>query len=227
MYHLNLLNDWNSPSKFLTSVPHLALRPELVTFDRWICLLNATWNEVCLDCDFLFREQSDIGFEGLEADEVDLDVVGSRGNLHGAADTAELIYRARKASVDEDGCAVRSNFQLDFGSDGGELGLRVSFQVDGERGFLARLDNDFLREFEVTGLTGGNFVFSGEEEDFFVALEFIYVADVLAVDPNAGGFLRLSGGGKGDFTHNLISAGGDLCADSCWEEQGGDEDCAC
>lgn len=190
-------------------------------------MLNATWDEVCLDCDFLFREQGDIGFEGLETDEIDFDVVRSRGNLHGTTDAAELIYRARKMSVDEDGCAVGSNFQLDFGSDGGELRLWVSFQMDGERGFLARLDNDFLREFEIAGLTGGNFVISGEQEDLFVAFEFIYVADVLAINPNACGFLRLGGSGKGDFTHDLISAGRDLRADGCGEEQGGDENCAC
>ena len=71
-----------------------------------------------------------------------------------------------------------------------------------------RLDNHFLGEIRIPGLTHGDLMLTGQKQDFFVLLELSDVAKVLSVDPHAGRLVRLGLPDKLHFPQDLALGAG-------------------
>ncbi len=78
--------------------------------------------------------------------------------------------------------------------------------MDSDQRF-SRFDGDLLVEIGVSRLAHVYFVLARQKKDLLVAFEFAYVADVLAVDPDAGAFFNFCGGNEVDFSHDLVIVG--------------------
>jgi hypothetical protein len=63
---------------------------------------------------------------------------------------------------------------------------------------------NLLREIHVSALANHDFVLAGEKKNFFRSLEFAEIADVLAVDPNAGCFLDFGGADEIDLSEDAV-----------------------
>src|SRR5208282_571282 len=117
-------------------------------------------------------------------------------------------------AIEENGRAFRLNGNLQFSSDVGELYAGERLHLDLNRLHLAWLDNQLLCELDIPGLPYGDLVFARQQQDLFVALEFLHVANVFAVDPHARIPIDLRIALKVHFAHNFAALGGEVrCAD--------------
>src|SRR5215469_1915315 len=99
--------------------------------------------------------------------------------------------------IHKDGCASRFHRQLQLGGDGRRA--RAPKQWHRHANFLCppRLDHNIFHKVAVARLANNDLMFAWQKQDFLIALEFLYIANVRAVDPdtsvsfNAGSALEL------------------------------------
>lgn len=150
-------------------------------------------------------QRADLGGEGFVPGKRNFDVVSSRSNQQGAAQALEFSDVSYEVSVEKNGGAGRVDINLDGGPGGGigSGGSLLHGDFHGE--LLAGSEHDALGEVLVAVLAHGDDVLAGEQQDALVAFEFFEVADVLAVDPDAGRSLDFGFSFETKFAHDLIS----------------------
>src|SRR5208282_641358 len=157
------------------SFPRLILR----RLNQWAGVRDASLDEICLDLEFLFRQQIDLRLECLITGEGDLDSMFSRTDEHGAPDAGELAHMAGVCVIEEYGGAIRRNRQFHLGRYRRVLHADVSLHLDPQNLNCPRLDENSLVVILITRLPHRDRVLSRQQEDFLVVLELVQIAEVL------------------------------------------------
>src|SRR5882724_667821 len=195
-----------SPMKPLDILP--ARGVGLLLLDRGFRLRDASRKQVCFDGNFLAGQQADLGVESLIAGKSDLDAMFPGAYEHPVSHAHEFVDTSHKGVIDKDSSPLWSDMQLDLRSDFWKLGSRILEHDHLQDGFLARFDKHLLGEIGVPRLAHGDFMFTGQKQDFLVVLKLVDVAYVLPIDPNAGGLVCFGLADQLHFSQDLVLSNG-------------------
>ena len=117
---------------------------------------------------------------------------------------AEFADRSSEGIVNEDSGSLRRDVQLDLRCDFRKVCPRILQHDNLQDYFFAWFHDYLLSEIHVSGLTHGNLMFTRQKQDFVVGFQLIDIADVLAIDPNSGCFIRLGLSDQLHLTQDLV-----------------------
>src|SRR3954470_3881606 len=176
----------------------------LDALERRILQRITALDELCLHFYFLFRQRVDFRLERLIARERDLDTVISRNDLQRAAHALEFTDVPHETPIQKHG-GTRGNYvNLHDGPGRGKGSARSLLDHHWDDQFLSRMNGDALVEILEAILAHGDRVIAGKKENLLVSFEFSEVADVLAIDPDAGSFFDFGFTLKLHFAHYFI-----------------------
>src|SRR5579859_2097584 len=112
---------------------------------------------------------------------------------------------ANISAIEKDGRAFWMNSNLQLRCNFRSLGAREQLHSHLNLLHLAGLDNEFSREIGIACLPDDDLVLSGQQENLLLSLEFLYVANIVAIDPDAGIPIQLCIAVKAHFAHDLAA----------------------
>src|ERR1019366_7953571 len=153
------------------------------------------------------RDEVDHGLEGLVSGETDGDFPFSRRNQERFPRSVKLSHMAEEETVNEYRRPDRLNVQLDFRGvfPVWVLDLEVLCHGHAQGLLLSWLYHDFLDEILVPGLAHHDFVLSWQKQDLLCPIQFLEVAQVLAIDPYSRGFLDFRCAFEMEFSQHFVS----------------------
>ena len=146
----------------------------------------------------------EFGAEGFISRQGDGDLAVSGGHDQAFGDPAKLGGVADELSIQKNGGAIRINRHLDFGGDGGHHVPRVFHHGDGDDLLFAGSQHDVAGEVLVAVLAHRKVVRARKQKNLLRPLEFMQIAEILAVDPNAGGLFDFGCALELELAENFI-----------------------
>jgi hypothetical protein len=118
--------------------------------------------------------------------QTDFDFVLSRRDQQGLAGTFEFGYVTDEDAIHKHRRSIWFHFQLNLGGDCRQGHPGVFFHLYPNSLLFSGANRNVLHEIQISTLLYGNVVFARKQQEFFRSLQFVEVADVLTIDPDAG-----------------------------------------
>jgi hypothetical protein len=131
--------------------------------------------------------------------------MNSGSDLERLSRAVEFPDVADEPVVEEDCGAARIYNNFYDGPRGGHGASRALLHGDRHHSLFARMDRDLLREVLITILANGDGVVARKKEHFLRSLQFLEVAHVLAINPDAGSLFDFRFALELYFAHNVVA----------------------